>query len=560
MADRRLSWTLVAALAAVTLFAFWPVTANDFINFDDPDYVVNNRYVQAGLTGESLTWAFSTSRAANWHPLTWLSHMLDFALFGLDPGKHHLSSLVLHAVNAGLLLIVLGMVTGAVWRSALAAALFAVHPLHVESVAWIAERKDVLSAFFLFLTLMAYVRYIRKPGTAPYLAATAFFALGLMSKPMLVTLPFLLLLLDYWPLGRFRVAGANGRSFAGLFMEKMPLLALSLLSSVITYLVQAQGTTLASWVCFPFMHRVGNALVSYVMYLFNMIWPAGLAFYYPHPGGGLRAWQWGGAALLLGALTILAIGIARRRPYFITGWFWYLGALFPVIGLIQVGLQARADRYTYITMTGLFVAAAWGLAECAVSRLRLKAALAAGVLVILVAVTRSQVTTWKDSETLFRRAAQATTGNFTALYNLGTELYARGKYEEAASCYSRALDVMPLLVEARVNLGSVLIKQRRFGEAVEHLNRALKIKREDMRTYFNLGLAYTGLERPQEAAAAYREAVRIDPGYVEARFNLGYLYLSLGRRPEALAEYEALNRLDPAVAARFKNLLDSAGP
>ena len=358
-------------LAIATLTVFWEVRNHQFVNYDDNRYVTENRIVQAGLTREGALWAFTTTHASNWHPLTWLSHMLDCELFGANPRAHHLSNLILHLANSLLLFLVFKRMTGMLWQSAFVAALFAIHPLHVESVAWVSERKDVLSAFFWMLTLWAYLHYVVSPGFGRYLLVLLFFALGLMAKPMLVTLPFVLLLMDYWPLGRLRLDGSSPNTSEsanlsaqpwpklGLVWEKLPLLAVSALSSLVTFLVQKSEAAVQSLAVFPLMVRVANALMSYMGYVGKTIWPRHLAVFYPHPGH-VAVWKIAGAVLFLGGVSALVIRMARRHPYLATGWLWYLGTLVPVIGLVQVGAQSMADRYTYLPSIGLFIMIAWG--------------------------------------------------------------------------------------------------------------------------------------------------------------------------------------------------------
>ena len=463
--DNRQSRVIYLVLIVITFALFSRVLSSDFINFDDGTYITENPMVQNGLTSTSVVWAFTSGYASNWHPLTWISHMVDCQLYGLNPQGHHLTSLLFHIFNVLLLFLVLRNITGAVWRSAVVAALFAWHPLHVESVAWVAERKDVLSTFFWLLTMLAYARYaeeskVQSPKSKVYYGlALVCFALGLMAKPMLVTLPFLLLLLDFWPLRRIydpdaKACGAGLRftiyeptdlqtassfkapsgplasptshksqiTYRKLILEKVPFLLLAIASSVVTFLVQKTGGAVASLEALSFGQRIANALVSYIRYLGKMVWPRDLAVFYPiHHAWA--AWQWAGAGLLIVAISVLAIAMIRQRPYFSVGWFWYLGTLVPVIGLIQVGGQSMADRYTYMPLVGIFIIFSWGMADLLgrgqLRRMNLAWAVIVPVLVACLMVTRSQTSYWKDSITLFRHAIAVTTDNTLAHVDLG---------------------------------------------------------------------------------------------------------------------------------------------
>jgi tetratricopeptide (TPR) repeat protein len=484
---------LCLVLAAVNLALYGQLQDHEFIHYDDYEYVVENPHLRCGLTLRGITWALTTGYAGNWHPLTWLSHMLDCQLYGLNPKGHHLSSLLLHIINTLLLFLVLKRMTGALWRSAFAAALFAFHPLHVESVAWVSERKDVLSTLFWMMTLWAYVRYVERPAIGRYMLSLLFFFLGLTAKPMLVTLPFVLLLMDYWPLARFQFGtlkeGESLRAggtpvdthpwrIAGrLLWEKVPFLVLAASSSVVTFLVQREWGTMPSLI--PLKIRAANALYSYALYMGKMIWPQNLAVFYPHPGNTLTLWQWGGAALLLASISLLAVMAARQIPYLIMGWLWYLGTLVPVIGFIQVGSQAMADRYTYVPLIGLFVIISWG-----VHRLAGKSPLLKGIVSVfaifamtgLFVSTMRQVSTWKDGKTLFEHALAVTSRNVLAHNNLGNALAREGKQEEAAYHFAEALRFSPHDATAHNNLGNALVELGRIEEAVAHYTEALRIR------------------------------------------------------------------------------------
>ena len=435
---------IAIALAVITLAAFWRITQNGFINFDDQDYVTENPMVQSGLNAKSFVWAFTTDFAGNWHPLTWLSHELDVQLFGNEAGWHHLTSLLLHTANTLLLFLVLEKMTRALWRSAFVAALFAIHPLHVESVAWVAERKDVLSTFFFLLAIWAYARFAQiqneKLKIKNYLLALLFFAFGLMSKPMLVTTPFVLLLLDYWPLRRFELKtplrNQEARKLSwipGFLIEKIPFFILALASSIVTVVVQHRGGAIADVTALPMGVRAGNALVACVSYVRKMFLPVDLAAFYPFPKVfpvSLVAFS----ALALCGITILAVWRWRRSPYLAVGWFWFLGMLVPVVGLVQVGMQSMADRYTYIPLIGLFIALTWGAWEIFGGRIQYKfiwATVACGILAACFRLTMKQAGYWRDSETLFAHALQVTRNNPVAEYSYGAALVPQNRVDEA---------------------------------------------------------------------------------------------------------------------------------
>jgi tetratricopeptide (TPR) repeat protein len=516
---------LILTLATVLLY--WQVGQHGFLNYDDDVYVTANPFVRAGLTRDSIAWAFSAIHEANWHPLAWISHMVDCQLFGLDPRGHHLTSLVLHTFNGLLLLLLLNRMTGMLWQSAMVAALFAIHPLHVESVAWVAERKDVLSAMFWLLALYVYAGYARHPSWRSYLATLLLFALGLMAKPMVVTLPFVLLLLDRWPLQR-RAAGC---SFVRLLSEKIPFFALSLGSAIITIIAQRSDGALVPAEALPLLPRLANALVAYVSYLGKMLWPERLGVLYLY-SPAVPLWQAGGALLLLLAISVLVLRTLRSRPYLAVGWFWYLGTLVPVIGIVQVGHQAMADRYTYLPLIGPFIMLAWGIPEL-LSRVRWRseilAPLAGGALLALALCTWQQLGYWRNSVTLFTRTLEVSPDNFVAEMNLGNALVEEGRFPEAVSHLTRAVALKPVSAEAHYNLGNALVRQGRNGAAVDAFTRALWINPDYALAHNNLGSAYERLGKPVDALHHYREALRIDPGDGIARQNLENVLRSLGK-------------------------------
>lgn len=546
-------------LALMTLAAFFPVVKNDFVNFDDDRYVTRNRQVMKGLAGDGVLWALKTKETGNWHPLTWISHMIDVEIFGLDPAGHHLVSLMFHTANVILLFLVLNGMTGAVWRSAFTAALFGLHPLHVESVAWIAERKDVLSTFFFMLAMGAYLRYVRRPGLAGYLVTAACFSLGLTAKPMLVTFPLVLLLLDYWPLGRFSGSVTSGRSVRPavmLVMEKVPLLLLSAASSVVTYAAQQSIGAVASWELLPISTRVSNALLSYQLYIRKMLFPLNLAVYYPMGGEPAGAIIVAASGLFLAAVSILVLWSMRSRPWLATGWYWYLGTLFPVIGLVQVGGQAMADRYTYISYTGLFIIISWGAWEI-VARIpgrKLVTALAAGVvLAVLFVMTSVQAGYWRDSITLFDRALEVTTDNHMAHNNLCLALADEGMVTEAMEHCRKSLEIEPDLAQAHNNLGGLLLKQGREAEAERHFMRVLKIDPGFPEAHYNLGSILFDRGDLDGAGEHLLAAVRLNPQDEKAHNNLGSVLLKKGRRRAALGHFLEAGAIDPAYAEAIRN-------
>ncbi len=552
-------------LVAATLAVYMNVQSHEFV-YDDEMYITDNPQVQMGLTRENVLWAFTTTDVANWHPLTWLSHMADCELYGLNPRGHHLTNLLFHAANAVLLFLVLHRMTAALWRSAFVAAIFALHPLHVESVAWVAERKDVLSTLFWVLTLWGYARYVEKPGRARYLLALSSFACGLMSKPMLVTLPFVLLLVDYWPLNRFssppsdaraggRTAGQAAR-LMGLVREKLPFFALSALSSIITVFAQQHGGAMAPLDMIPLKLRMANAAVSYLRYAGKMFWPQKLAVFYPL-SPALPAWQAVASAVLLVLLSTLVVRSARKHPYLPVGWFWYLGTLVPVIGLVQVGVQSMADRYTYVPLIGLAILIAWGAADLAKKWRRQQTALAVAAVVIIAACmtgTWLQVRYWENGVALFTHALQVTADNSAAHYNLAHAMADRGRLNEAIDHYSEAVRINPNYVLAHYNLGLALIRRGRLDEAVKHYAAALRIQPTDAKAHNNLGIALAIQGKTQEAVIHFLEAIRLQPNNFRAHYNLGYVLFGQRRPDEAISHYFAALRVNPDFAEAHYSL------
>ncbi len=548
-------------LVLVTFAAFWQVRNNEFINLDDDLYVTDNPHVQEGLTLRGILWAFTTMHAGHWHPITWLSHLFVYDLFGLNPGGHHMANLLFHVANTLLLFLLFQRMTASPWRSGFMAALFALHPLHVESVAWVAERKDVLCAFFWMLTMWAYVSYVQKPKLHRCLLVFLCFILALMSKPMAVTLPFVLLLLDYWPLGRLQFDKSKNddhrrASILRLISEKVPLFFITAIFCWLTLLAQWKGGAVATISKLPLEIRIENALVCYVMYISKMLWPKGLAVLYPHPVT-LPLWEVAGAALLLGMVTVLVIRVGRKRSYSIVGWLWYLGTLVPVIGFIQVGVQAMADRFTYLPLIGLFMMIAYGVPDVLTEwryRRVLPIASASLVLLILMITTISQVKLWQNSVTLFNHTLKVTNNNSIIHNNLGVTLARQGKDQEAIVHYKKALEIQPNYADAHYNLGALLARQGKEQEAVAQFIETLRIKSDYTQAHNDLGLILTKQGKIPEALTHFTEAVRTNPNNGVAHLNLGIALLRQGRIPETIFHFNQALRINPKDARVHQNL------
>jgi len=510
-----------AALVITTLLVYLPVCNHEFVRYDDDVYVTNNPNVQSGLTAQNIKWAFTTGYASNWHPVTWLSHQLDCTLFDLNYGAHHLVNVLFHLANTVLLLIILNRLTKRFWPSAFVAALFALHPLHVESVAWVAERKDVLSAFFWFLTMLAYTRYAEKPSAFRYILTLILFALGLMSKPMLVTLPFVLLLLDYWPLDRIR-------NLKKVVIEKVPLFLLSAVSSIITFIVQQKGGAVSA---IPLNERLANAICSYLAYIGKMFWPINLAVLYPHPAAGIPASKVIICAIAIVFLTILTIYFGRRRKDLLVGWLWFLGTLVPVIGIVQVGSQAMADRYTYVPLIGLFIMIAFASASADLFpkmqfRKVFLATLAVAILSACAVATSNQLRYWKNSISLFEHTLAVTENNNVVLNNYANILNSLG----------------------------------RSTQAVEYLEKAAKARPNSPQIRNNLGEALKKLGQPDKAVEQYEIALKLDPAFVVARYNLGVAFFDKGDYDAAIEQFKTYLGPDANIATmpdkdRFQNIL-----
>jgi tetratricopeptide (TPR) repeat protein len=535
-----LTASVLVAMLAIGLYSRAP--ANGFVGFDDDVYVTDNPNLRDGLTPAAIRYAFTTADASNWHPVTWLSYLVDVELFGTGPWGFHTTNVVLHAANAALLLWLLWSATGALVPSLAAATLFAVHPLHVESVAWISERKNVLSTLLWLLTMIGYVRWTRWPRAAGYLLVTSGLALALMAKPMAVTAPFVLLLLDYWPLDRVRLGWRR------LVVEKLPLFALVVAASVVTYVVQRGAGAMSTGQGYALPDRIENAVWSYGQYLLKAAWPSRLAAFYPHPQGALPDWQVVLVGLALAAVTAaLYAARAHARPVLV-GWLWYLGTLVPVIGLVQVGSQAMADRYAYVPLIGIFVALAFGAAALVRSgllRRDLLTALTVTFTVALAMTTWRQIRIWRDSETLFGHTVRVEPKAWVASYNLGNALAVKGRHDEAIARFRAVIRDQPGFAPAYGGLGNALSTMNRNAEAVAFLERAVQLNPALADAHNNLGIAYAALGRRDDAVTALRTAVSHEPDLVEAHLNLAMALRSLGRLEESLAASSRVLALSP---------------
>lgn len=571
--DKSCVLLICFVLVTATIIAFEPVRNNEFVEYDDDVYVTENSHVKNGIRPASVIRAFTTPDAGNWHPLTWLSHMLDCELFGLNAFWHHLSGLLFHIANTLLLFLVLKKMTGSVWPSGFVAAAFALHPLHVESVAWVAERKDVLSGFFWMVTIAAYVRYAQRPGIVRYLLVVLSLCLGLMAKPMVVTLPFVLLLLDYWPLCRLQWESKSSEedlkqpqttepsykkaSLSWLIGEKIPLFALVAASAVITFIVQQGAGAMRPGERFSLSVRISNALVSYISYILKMFFPIRLAVLYPHPGDSLPVWQPIVSAVLLAGITAVAIYLGKRRRYIPVGWLWYLVTLVPVIGLIQVGSQAMADRYTYLPSIGIFIIVGWTAAEFFAGRRYRKIALgitAGVVLAVLLILTRVQVGYWRNNFTLFGHALDVTKDNFIMHNNFGNALRDKGQFEEAITHFDEALRINPQYVKAFNNKGKAFLDMGKSDKAIAIFTEVLDAGEKPYEVHNDLGLAHAQKGELDAAIENYNEVLRLKPDYVKAMNNLGLALKKQGRLDEAIVQWEKALEIKPDYAKVHYNM------
>jgi protein O-mannosyl-transferase len=553
-------------LIVLALGVYSRVSKFEFVSYDDNEYVTQNEHVASGLTPANIQWAFTNSFVSNWHPLTWISHMIDVEIHGLNPGGHHVTNLLIHILNTILLFIILFRMTQAWGQSLFVAAVFAVHPLHVESVAWISERKDLLSLFFMLLASWAYISYTKKPGLKRYIISILLFICGLMSKQMLMTFPFILLLLDYWPLGRINKDEQKEKvtfaSIKKLFVEKIPFFVLSIASGVIVVLTQSGGGAIGTLSAYPILSRLSNAILAYQSYLVKTFWPAGLSVHYPYEKSPhiLSVLI---ALFLLVTISFFAARFWQKAPYFIVGWLWYGVTLIPVIGLVQIGQQSRADRYTYIPLIGLLMIVGWGLPNLLYLSKELRqrplvksalAGVAAITIVLLVLAARSQAEYWKSSESLFRHSLAVTTGNAVMHSKLALCLMDQGRLEEAIMQYEESLRINPLSFESHNNLGNILNGQNKLDEAIAHYEAAIKIDPRSAEAHNNDGVALNKLGRSQDALAQYLEALSLNRDYPEAHHNIASLYGKMGDLEKAIYHDSQAIRLRAHYAEAHYNL------
>jgi tetratricopeptide (TPR) repeat protein len=593
-------------LVVATVMVYAQAAGHDFITVDDGLYVSRNGHVLAGPTAAGIRWAFTTTSTGNWHPLTWMSLMADTWISGPSPAGYHVTNLILHVLNVLLVFLLLQKLTGSLARSAVVAALFALHPLHVESVAWISERKDVLSTLFWLLGIWAYLRYCRKPAVGRYVVAACAFVLGLMAKPMPVSFPFTLLLLDIWPLRRVSAGNRTFRTFVRLAMEKAPLFLISFASSILTFWAQKTGGAVAALDQLPIHLRVANALISYIAYLGKLLWPADLALFYPLRADRLPSWEIALCAIAFAVMMVYAVRAFDRRPYVTFGWLWYVITLLPVIGLVQIGSQALADRYSYVPSLGIFVIMVWGVSDL-LARIRdahpaalrrwswAPAAAACGLLLILAVLANRQAQFWKDDITVWEHAAAVTPPNYFSHYNLARAydtqhrydealahnraciridpnreeaynnlavlLMGRRSYDEAESALLSALRINPQFTQARSNMSMVLCKMQRYDEGFRSYQEAMRldpqnteIRRNFAACHCDYGMALAGKNHLEEAVAEFQSALSVAPEFSQAHYNLGLTYAELRRPDAAKSEYEKAIAADPANAEAHNNL------
>lgn len=585
---------IISLLILGTLVAYWQVSSHDFVLYDDPDYVRDNPHIKMGIDAQSVHWAFSLTSykqyAANWHPLTWITHMVDYNLYKMNPGPHHVGNVILHILSAILLFYALSRMTGSVWRAGFVAALFAIHPVHVESVAWLAERKDCLSTFFWMFTLVCYYYYARRPGVLSYLAVIGAFALGLLSKPMLVSLPITLLLLDYWPLNRLGSKDKTSRTLGWLIIEKTPMFVMSLASCIVTYIAQNGAGAVDAWTNLSLGVRVADAFAAYAAYIFKMLWPFNLAVFYPHPGPTLPTYIPIGSLLLLLAITAAVMFYGRQKRYLQVGWVWFLVTLVPVIGLIQVGEQSMADRYTYVPLIGLFVIIAWLIPDLFIRRTEpvkaktaqrtatprqeatpispqayLLGGIAGIVLVVLLVLCYMQVAYWQNSITLFQHAIAVNPNNYLAYNNLGGYLDQQSDkaitmqervslMNEAEQSIRHCLQIKPDYARGHNMLGNVLCKMGKLDEARIHYEQALGAMQNDAIALSNMGIVYGKSGKLDESIKYLKQSISVNPEFKNAYNNLGLAYGLQGKYDESVAAYEHAIALDPNYETAHMNL------
>lgn len=560
---------ICALLVLTTLWIYYPVSEHDFINYDDGQYVFGNYNVKKGLTSESIKWAFFTFEAANWHPVTWLSHMFDCQIYGINPGKHHITNVILHIFNTLLLFYVLLMSTERVWHSAFIAAFFAIHPMHVESVAWIAERKEVLSSFFMFITLIFYITYVKSQEKISYWAALFFFALGLMSKPMIVTLPFLLILFDYWPLERLKLSNRDDtdvsliKNLTQLIIEKIPFFILTGASCYLTIMAQGASGAIANFDKLPLYIRLCNAAVAYCAYIKKMFNPVDLALFYPYPAKP----DWFIVTLSLSVLlsiSFFVIYLAKKCPWLISGWFWYIGTLVPVVGIVQVGSQSMADRYSYVPYTGLFIIIVFGIYKVFIRWPKwnfLSHSILGVFAVFLIYATSFQVKLWKNSITVFSHAIKVTRNNSVAHINLGDALINQNRIPEAIHHFSEALSINPNSAVAHLNIGHCYLILNQYDKALQSFSKSVSLKPDFSLAYYNIGYAYLRQHRYSESADYFMKTIKLNPYYAKAYHGMGILYHEQGDNEKAmlyldkaytLGSDEAKNYIDKFMTVQDK--------
>jgi protein O-mannosyl-transferase len=560
-------------LAVATFCVYSQIQDHEFINYDDDLYITKNLTVQAGLTAESIIRVFTKTHFGLWIPITSLSYMVDYEIYGLNPKGYLLTNLFFHIANSLLLFLVLFRMTGAIWPSAFVAAMFAFHPLNVESVAWVSDRKNVLSTFFWLLTMWAYLRYAEKPAVKRYSLVILFFTLGLMSKPMLVTLPFVLLLLDYWPLRRLKFEQERGANEilekkiakgSGIFrpvFEKVPLFLLTIGSSIVTVTANNIGSGVKSFEALSLQARLTNAMVSYLEYLGKMLWPSKLALLYPHPGNALPVWQGILCGIALVGITIISIKLIRKAPYVAVGWFWYLGTLVPVIGILHVGAQLTADRFTYIPLIGIFIIIAWGVPEL-IPKWRYKEkvlSISTGIIILALLITTwKQTSHWKNSITIYKHTIRVTDTKYPDLAvvynNLGIPLFAERKIEEAISNFKIAIKLRPNDTNAHYNLGVALAANQKIEEAISHYKMDIKINPNHTKAHHNLGIALFDSHKIEEAVAHFKIAIKLDPNNAMAHYNLGIALFDNRKIEEAISHYKRAIKINPSFTKAHYNL------
>ncbi len=556
----------MAALVAASLFAYEPIRHNNFVHYDDNTYITENPNVTGGITQDSVIWAFTKLYMANWHPLTWLSHMLDCEIYGLNPVGHHVTSVLIHTASSLLLFWTMRKMTGAIWTSAFVAAVFALHPLHVESVAWAAERKDTLSGLFWMLTMFAYARYAERPNFTRYSLVLLVFTLGLMSKPMVITLPFVLLLLDWWPLDRLarfknKATAATARfqkaTILRLLIEKVPMLVLTALSGVITIIAQHSGGAVATLEHISLDCRIANAFISYISYIGKTLWPSGLAVPYPNPHKSISDTVSLICISLFVLMTVISVYAGRRRKYIVVGWLWYVGTLVPVLGLIQVGEQGMADRYMYVPMLGLLIIIAWFVKDVVSKRPHWKviaAVLAVAALSSMAALTRTQVRYWQNDLTLFEHALKITKNNTIAENNYGCAFLAEKRLNEAVLHFNNSLLLNPLYTNARNNLGNAFMLQGKFKEAIECFNSVLQQAGDSAKIHYQLGVAMSEQGQFDDAVKHLAKAIKLDPMYPDAQNRIGAILTVTGKSEEAIGYLKEAVRINPDEMEAYANL------